>query len=64
VGKMLVENDKISEISVLNDDNNKSSDVFETKINESKNRVENLKTDNLAKKRGRPRKYNAYFSII
>lgn len=34
------------------------ADLFETKINESLGRVEIEKSNNLTKKRGRPRKYN------
>lgn len=52
---MLAENEKITED--LND-LNKKTDIFETKINESMNIVQNQKTEKIAKKRGRPRKYD------
>lgn len=52
---MLTENEKITpDLSDLG----KKVDIFETKINESINIIENQKSDTLAKKRGRPRKYN------
>ena len=54
---MLTEIEKITDD--LND-LNKSADIFETKITESLNKVENQKNENLVKRgRGRPRKYDA-----
>lgn len=58
---MLNEAEKITDD--LND-LNKKSDIFETKINESIATIQNQKTDNLSKKRGRPRKYNADGTLI
>lgn len=58
---MLTEVEKITDD--LND-LNKKADIFETKINESINIVENKKSENVAKKRGRPRKYNTDGSPI
>lgn len=60
---MLTENDKITENPII-DDIKTSADIFETKINESIATVQNQKSDSLAKKRGRPRKYNADGSLI
>ena len=58
---MLTEVEKITDD--LND-LNKKADIFETKINESINIVENKKSENVAKKRGRPRKYNTDGGLI
>jgi len=58
---MLTEVEKITDD--LND-LNKKTDIFETKINESINIVENKKSENVAKKRGRPRKYNIDGGLI
>jgi len=60
---MLTENDKITD-NQITDDVKTSTDIFETKINESIATVQNQKSDSLAKKRGRPRKYNADGSLI
>lgn len=57
----------LTEVEKITDDLNdltKKADIFETKINESINIVENKKSENVAKKRGRPRKYNTDGGLI
>lgn len=60
----MLETEKITDDLNDSNKNQTGADIFETKINDSINRVEGQKLDNLAKKRGRPRKYNADGSII